>query len=145
MKIQFTVYAKPEPQGSVRAFTPKGWNRPVLTSDNPDLKKYRKEIECAAFEAIGEPFGKDVELSVTAVFYFERPKSAPKKRARPTVRPDVDKLGRAVLDGLGKNKSAYTDDAQVVKATFEKFYGSPERTEITIETLDQEPLIPRAA
>ena len=36
--IQFTVYGRPEPQGSTRAFIPKGWKRATVTSDNPEVE-----------------------------------------------------------------------------------------------------------
>jgi Holliday junction resolvase RusA-like endonuclease len=43
------------------------------------------------------------------------------KREHPTVPPDLDKLIRAVLDGL--TAIAYVDDSQVVEIYAKKIYG----------------------
>ena len=39
---------------------------------------------------------------------------------RPVLKPDIDNVLKAVLDGL--NKIAYSDDTQVIAGSFEKFY-----------------------
>ena len=50
MRIQFTLFGKPEPQGSTRAFlvnkiTPTGTKVvPIITTDNPRLKCWRHEL-----------------------------------------------------------------------------------------------------
>ena len=51
----------------------------------------------------------------------------------PWVKPDLDKLIRAVLDGL--TGVAYVDDAQVTLISASKSYGSVEGVWITIEQL----------
>ncbi len=67
-------------------------------------------------------------------FYFERPKSASlKSRPGMTVKPDGDKLVRAVFDAM--TGTVVTDDAQFVDIHARKFYGIPERVEITIGEL----------
>jgi len=35
--LTFQVYGEAQPQGSAKAFIPKGWKRPILTSDNAQL------------------------------------------------------------------------------------------------------------
>jgi hypothetical protein len=90
--IQFVVYCKPEPQGSIRAFMPKGWKRPVLTSTNKQLKSFRQEVANAAlqrFANVGLPFGKHVPVIMRVWFYLAKPDSCPKKRALPVVKPDL--------------------------------------------------------
>ena len=135
-EVSFTVFGKPEPQGSTRAFIPKGWKRPIITSTNKALKPYRQEIsrvaldECA-FNPI--PFGEHQPAELTVNFYFARPKSIPKKRVCHVVKPDLDKLVRAVKDSL--KGIVYHDDSQVVRVKAEKFYGAPERTEITVKAI----------
>ena len=59
-------------------------------------------------------------------FAFKRPVSAPKKLQANAKRPDIDKLLRAVLDGL--NGIILMDDAQVTAVYCEKVYGSPGAT-----------------
>lgn len=131
--IRFIVYAKPEPQGSARAFMPKGWNRPVITSDNKDLKSYRQQLSIEAIAAVQKAtlqmFPAKVPVSLTVRFYFQRPKSKSKK-AYAVCRPDIDKLCRSVSDAL--SGICYHDDSQVTMLRAEKHYGQPERTEIEV-------------
>src|ERR1700693_1389314 len=82
MKISFTVYGKPEPQGSTRAFIPKGWNRAVITSDNAELKPWRQQITRTAIEEFPkqnggrcDPIARDVPVFVRMDFYLKRPAS----------------------------------------------------------------------
>lgn len=137
--IQFTCFCKPEPQGSSRAFTPKGWNRPVITSANKGLKSFRQEVSKAALVARQEAgfndvlFGKHVPVEMEVRFYFNRPPSVPKKRTQHVVRPDVSKLVRAAEDSL--TGIVWADDSQVIKLVAEKFYGQPERVELTVKAL----------
>jgi Holliday junction resolvase RusA-like endonuclease len=135
MNINLTVYGKPEPQGSMKAFVPKGWKRPILTSDNKDLKSYRQQLTVVAIAEMRR-IGADelakakipVELRVR--FYFQRPQSKSQK-AFPTCRPDIDKLVRSVADALAG--IVYVNDSQITKLDAEKYYGQPERTEIEID------------
>lgn len=60
-------------------------------------------------------------LAVSIAFLLPRPKSAPRSRRFPAGRPDIDKLARAVLDGL-TDGGAWLDDGQVVKLQLGKFY-----------------------
>jgi crossover junction endodeoxyribonuclease RusA len=132
--IKFTVYARPQPQGSIRAFTPKGWKRPVLTSTNKDLKPFRQELSMVALAAMrdigAEPIPFKSPVRLIANFYFHRPKSKSKK-AYVVVQPDIDKLVRAVSDSL--SGICYHDDSQITKLQAEKWYGEPERIEIEVE------------
>ena len=129
--LAFTVYGKPEPQGSTRAFVVKG--RPVITSANKGLKAWRQQVSAAALAAVvaGTEFITLEPVSVAVDFYFDRPKSV--KRAAMTVRPDVDKILRGTFDSL--TGIVFADDSQVVKCVATKQYGSPARAEISIEVL----------
>lgn len=52
-----------------------------------------------------------------------RPASVkPAKRYYPTVAPDLDKLLRALLDGIGQSGVIWGDDSQVVRLTAWKAY-----------------------
>jgi crossover junction endodeoxyribonuclease RusA len=55
-------------------------------------------------------------------FVFSKPKSMPKKRQLNTKRPDLDKLIRAVLDGI--TNVLIPDDAQVISITANKSYST---------------------
>lgn len=106
---------EPIPQGSKSARVTNG--RAVMWDANPHLKRWREAIAQAAWRATnGEQI--DSPCAVTVWFYFERPKSV--TRAHMSVKPDIDKLCRAVLDGLGD--SILSDDSRVVELSARKQY-----------------------
>ena len=131
---KFTVFGKPQPQGSTKAFIPRGWKRAIITSANSKMKPWRQEISgtaVAIVEAGAIPAPKEEAVAITLDFFLERPKSIPKRRTALTVKPDLDKLVRASLDAL--TGILFVDDAQVVYIRTSKAYGSPERLEITLD------------
>ena len=126
----FTVFGTPRPQGSAKAFLPKGWKRPVVTSDNTKLKPWRQEISGVAMALNAEVIPARVPVAIELDFYLARPPSVAKSRPLPSVKPDLDKLLRATLDAL--TGILFHDDAQVVDTRCRKFYGMPERVEIRV-------------
>lgn len=141
-ELTFTLYGKPEPQGSAKGFAFRRKNGKMgvaITSDNKKLKPYRHsltELACVEVAALGQnrPLcAREVPVAVSVVWTLRKPKSTPKRVTEPTKKPDADKLLRAVLDAL--TGVAYEDDAQVVRVVAWKQYGSPERTEIKVEAL----------
>jgi len=130
--VTFKVYGHPEPQGSTRAFVPKGWTRPIITSANKKQKPWRQEVTRTAIEAM-EKFAiikRPAPVYIEMRFYVTKPKSKPKKVIFHTTKPDLDKLARAVSDSL--TGIVYEDDSQITAALIEKNYGVPERVEIVI-------------
>lgn len=131
--LTFTVYGNPIPQGSSRAFIPKGWSRPVITAANAKTKPWRQEIagvalaeiERTGFQMIRGP------VCVEAHFFFERPKSV--KTKHKTTKPDVDKLIRSLFDAL--TGCVFKDDSQVTDCYTYKRFGSPARCEVKVEEL----------
>ena len=79
------------------------------------------------------------ELKARIDAFFTIPKATPKKtrlkmlnrETRPTKRPDLDNVAKAVLDAL--NGLAYQDDSQIVSLTINKFYSEVPGVEIFIE------------
>ncbi len=132
--ISFTVIGKPEPQGSTRAFVPKGWKRAIITSANKNLKPWRQDVADMAILAMKEANQSLVvrpgAVRVTARFYFDRPKSQKKAQFKTTA-ADVDKLVRSLFDSM--SGVCYEDDAQVVECIVNKRYGQPARAEIAVE------------
>ena len=127
--IKFTAYGKPETKGSTKAFVRGG--RAIITNDNPKTKAWQTIV---AWEAQRNRPGDIIQeaVQVNLKFYFLRPKSVPvKKRPFHTVKPDIDKITRAVLDGL--KGTIYSDDSVVVKLIVEKEYGDPPRCEIEVK------------
>lgn len=127
--MSFVVYGTPRPQGSMRGFVRNG--RAHLTSDNRNLKPYRQEVAQTAM--LSRPKLLSGPVFVRLRFYFAKPKSYPASRTEHTVKPDVDKLIRAVFDAV--KGICWLDDAQAVDAGGRKFYGLPERTEVEIMPL----------
>lgn len=127
MIVDFEAHGKPEPQGSAKAFIPKGWTRPVVTGDNPKVKAWRKVVAQAAQVRIAElgwhlqslPTG---PVAIAVRFDLPRPKSKGVRAAPHVTRPDVDKLARALCDAL--TGVLYADDGQVVCLTATKRYAS---------------------
>ena len=133
MQVSFTVLGHPQPQGSARAFVPKGWTRAVVTSDNSKLKPWRQDVSAHAMEARAKAGYEEPTLqavSVVVTFFFDRPKSASKKVVHKTTKPDVDKLARGILDSL--TGIVFKDDSQVIEISCRKHFGCPERAEIWV-------------
>ena len=63
-------------------------------------------------------------VAVEATFYLPRPASVTEKqRPLPIVPPDIDKLARGLLDGIGQSEVIWGDDSQVVDLRVLKVYG----------------------
>ena len=137
--LVFTVYGEAQPQGSARAFTPKGWSRPIITSDNADLKSWRQLVAEHASGAVAKlpPAERSLLLEgvrLTIAFYLPRPKSLPKRVTAHTKKPDIDKLVRACCDAL--TAICFRDDSQVCELVTAKHYASegvPPHVDIRVE------------
>lgn len=126
----FVVYGMPATKGSIVSYL--GRDGLITRHDCKTLAAWTQAVGWAV-RAAKLPlieFRRPVRLTVT--FAFVRPKADP-KRPYPTVRPDVDKLTRALLDAL--TGIAYKDDAQVVSLRVEKVYGPQSQTTVQIEQL----------
>jgi crossover junction endodeoxyribonuclease RusA len=145
VNISFTVHGTPQPQGSTKAFIPKGWNRAIITSDNKRLKPWRQDVAeqaIAAMLATAEPVTRE-PIEVRVCFYFARPKSISKKTLYKITKPDVDKCLRSVFDSL--TGVVFFDDSQVVTVVTAKRFGLPERAEIQVRTAKLQQVELRAA
>lgn len=119
--IQFRVDGKPIPQGSMSAV-----NGHIFHSQGSALASWRAGIAIAARHAGAQPSSRPILM--TMVFVFQKPKTV--TRSEPTVPPDLDKLVRAVLDGL--TAVAYKDDSQVTEIRAAKVYGARPGVEVQI-------------
>lgn len=119
--VQFVVYGVAQPKGSTRAFVPKGWRRPVVTSDNPRVKDWQQCIAAAA-QAYTREFIAEGAIVLTVEFALPRPKSLPKRVVQHVKKPDLDKLVRAVKDAL--TGVLWQDDSQVTSLTASKRYAA---------------------
>ncbi len=133
--IHFTVIGIPAPQGS-KVRTPYG-----MREDNPNTKPWRATVAAEAFVASQ---GRELltgPLKLEATFFFLRPKShyrtgkysdelKPSAPVAPDVKPDYDKLARAIGDSL--TGIVIRDDANITTGIIKKRYGEPARAEIMI-------------
>jgi len=119
----------------MRAFLPKGWRRPIITSANKNLKPWRQAVAQGAQIAMsGRPaFLRKTGIRVEADFFFQRPASTKKAMLKVT-KPDVDKLARGLMDGM--TSIVFEDDSQVVECVLTKRFGSPARTEVRVRVVE---------
>lgn len=111
-KVRLEIFGLPKPQGSKRHVG----NGVLIEAAGEPLKVWRRAIAeaCVNETKLTGP------LTVEAIFFLPRPKSV--KRPLPIVPPDIDKLARGLLDGIGQSKTVWDDDAQVIRLTVTKVY-----------------------
>ena len=127
-KLRIRVAGLPVPQGNAKLRGRPG-GKAWLSTKSPALVDWRQAIRTeaqAAMNAAGhEVFTKPRwAIEVGIVFQFPRSKSKPKYITHNTVYPDIDKLSRAILDGL--TGVVYQDDSQVYELHARKAYGETE-------------------
>lgn len=131
----FTVFGTPEPQGSMKLYRNRRTGRARLTSDNPDLKPWRYIVGMEARAARGGRELSKAAIHVQVDFIFLRPKSVTKARIHPTVKPDTDKLLRALFDSM--TGVIYQDDAQIVRVEMTKQYGPEAKAVVSVRELTE--------
>ena len=134
----FTIHVRgiPAPQGSKRHV---GNGRMIEMSKA--VGPWREAVRAETQHAVPLPLDGPVEVVLT--FHVARPKGhyrtgrnagllRPGAPGYPASKPDIDKLARAVLDGLTEG-GAWKDDGQVVRLVAVKEYGEPAGAVITID------------
>ncbi len=140
--INFFVPGIARTSGSKRSFINPNTGKPIITAANPKQKDWQASVGLFAKNKFGEEVPWDGPLIATMEFIRLRPKGhygtgrndgvlkdwAISKR--PTGKPDVLKLGRAVEDAM--NGVIYIDDSQIVEEHLSKVYGDTPGVDITI-------------
>ena len=127
--IEFTVYVEPATQGSMKPVR-RGGRTYIIHDNDEKVTTTQQAIAVAALASGVRPV--DGPVAVTIKAYLSRGKSV--KRKYPTVRPDLDKIERLVLDAL--KGIAWVDDSQVIdfdKVSKRYADDGPPRVEISIE------------
>jgi Holliday junction resolvase RusA-like endonuclease len=138
-----TVHGAACPAGSKRAFLVgrKGVPKRIVVADAAKRSRPWKSLvsQVAGDAMMGRPL-LEGPLSLRLRFVVRRPKghyggkgqlnAKGRRTPRPSARPDLLKLARAIEDAL--TGIAYRDDAQIVDEVLTKEYGSPERVEICV-------------
>lgn len=119
MKISLDIIGDPAPQGSKRII-----NGRLVEASSAKLKRWRKAVEIACHEAReGNNIFFTGPVRVEVVFFMPRPKTVSReKREWPIVPPDLDKVCRGLLDGIGQSEMIWGDDSQVVNLVATKCY-----------------------
>lgn len=116
--VTFWVAGHPVQQGSMNAFVVAGKAR-VVHKNPSGLQLWRSAIADEARKRFASVSTDAV--AITAAFVLQRPKSHPKGREKAHITaPDIDKLGRSVLDAM--SGVVYADDRQVNSLTLTKRY-----------------------
>ncbi len=133
LDLDFFVHGMPAPQGSKRHL-----GNGIMVESSKRVKPWRTDVRETALKQMVEhgyespPTG---AIAATIFFYLPRPKGHYRTgknagRLRPSApchhfkRPDVDKLGRAILDAL--TGVCWADDAQLTVVTLGKYYTNRE-------------------
>ena len=100
------------------------FNGRVVEASGNKLKVWRKAIAAACQDKVTEEHSLLLgPVRVEVEFYLPRPVSVTiKKRPLPIVPPDLDKLLRGLLDGIGQSEVIWGDDSQVVQIDAVKLY-----------------------
>ena len=131
MAITFTVPGDPVPQPRAR-ITTRGKFAHAYTPKSHPVHGYRSSLAAAARAAGLTQTGEPLSVVIDAV--FQRPKShmnkcGVKATAPVLPRPDVDNVGKAVLDAL---QDVMGDDTMVARLVVEKSYGAEARTTVRV-------------
>jgi Holliday junction resolvase RusA-like endonuclease len=125
------IVGLPEPKGSMDAFAqPYGpacpacgerKRRPAYVTErrNSPSRKWQSRAHWAAKYAWERPaLSRNTPVALEILFLLDRPKSV--RRDEPTVKPDLDKLARGILDAF--TGVVYEDDAQIVELRIRRRY-----------------------
>lgn len=118
-ELTITIPGQAAPQGSKKSYVVNG--RAVMVESSSKLKPWRAVVTLTTKVAAQEQKWTYTEgpVSVDLIFEIQKPNSS--RRAYPTVKPDIDKLLRAVLDGI-TDAGIWKDDSQVVSVLARKVY-----------------------
>ena len=139
--FEFFVPGVPQPKGSPSIMRHRGTGRPFVLENEPS-RAWASHVNLEAIRKVNQRGAWDPSggFSVFLAFQFLRPRTS--KRPHPTVKPDLDKLARNVLDAL--TGALWTDDAQVLQIVTVKFYrGMPGVWIRVANILESDPTPPR--
>lgn len=121
--IEFTVLGLPKPKGSYKSFPYRrkdGRMGVTTTNSDPATADWEQRVRMEAERVVpdGPVAALDDGCKVSLYFLLPRPKYLRKRSANAVARPDIDKLARAVLDGL--TGPIVRDDSQIVVLVVDK-------------------------
>ena len=116
--LRCVVHGPPQPKGSMSAFPilRAGGRQGVRVTHSVKSKHWERHVRDHSRNY--RPPWRDVPIQLNLTFHLPRPRSV--KRFLPWVKPDLDKLARAVCDGLQGNY--YKEDSQICRMVLDKVY-----------------------
>lgn len=148
--LDLFVHGIPAPQGSKRALRNQHSGKIQQVESSKRVEPWRADIRAEVGRATAAgTFCKNGPVAVDLYFSLPRPnghyhtgKNAGMLRqlapSYPAVRPDIDKLVRAVLDAIGSTGMVWANDAQVAHINAWKSYATPDEpvgVQITVRSL----------
>lgn len=121
--LDFFAEGAPVPQGSKNAYVRGG--RAVMVDANASLKPWRAAVRAAAEEAIAGEGWETLDEPCRVGMEFIMPQPKRPRWGVPAVKPDLDKLTRAVFDAL-TDAGVWRDDSRVVCMEVTKRYEDDE-------------------
>lgn len=148
--VEFVVSGSPVAKGRARTRIAKMRDgRQFVSHYTPeDTVQYERRVELCARDAMREA-GIDAACQnpcwLTVVVYVPIPASWSGKRQRmagegairPTSKPDLDNIVKALKDGM--NRCVWVDDSQVIQITAAKTYSTDPHVSVCVEFIDAEP------
>lgn len=144
--VNFVIPGPPKGKGRHRSRIAKGRDgKQFVASYTPkDTVEYENLVRVAAFEAMAGRVPTTFPVRVTIRAFFPVPASwSAKRRARalageilPTVKPDLDNVEKAVMDGM--NAIVFRDDVVACEVVKRKRYSDTPRVEVETVEMDAE-------
>lgn len=133
--MTFTIDGRCPTKGSANSFIDPRSGRKIWKADNAKLRTWTKHAKRAALAARVPLIYKPDGVAMAVTVQFLKPKTA--KQLVPSVKPDADKLLRAIFDAF--TGICYADDSQIVSVALTKQYGPCERVVVSIERAAERP------
>lgn len=132
MRISFTIHGEPRGKGRPR------FSRSGRVFTDPKTVAYERAIKATAQSVMAGRAALDGPVWVRIEAFLAAPSSVSKKKRaamlsgelRPTKRPDLDNIDKAILDGI--NGVVFKDDSQVVGLGSLKFWTDKPRVEVSV-------------
>lgn len=143
-KMGFWAAGVPVPQGSKKIGRNPATKRPILINDNDGaLKPWREVVDHYARQGMGGVQRFEGPVRVDLTFYLPRPAShylrsgalKPSAPEWPAVKPDIDKLERAVFDSM-TTAGVWADDSRAVLVVKSKEYADEHQAGVSVLVTD---------
>ena len=142
-KLKFEVPGSPIGQGRPKFSTINGHAKAYDPEKSRNYKAYVKLLATQAMREQGFTMI-DGPCCLDILAFFEVPKSKSKKfrqaalegRERPTKKPDIDNIVKALQDAL--NGLAYKDDSSIVYLSVAKYYSEVPRVEVILHECEKD-------